>query len=68
MKRSILICFVLVWVYRAFTTLPSMVRFIDTLPISRALEAKIVVSTHDGFVRNGILEGPYYLIYRVEKK
>ena len=53
---------VLVWVSKGFFTIDSMVSFINTLPLERAVESKIVACNS-----NRMFVSPYVLIYRIEK-
>lgn len=62
MKKLIMLL-VLVWVAKSFFTIEDMMRFINQLPLERAMEAKIIViNSQRSFL--GAASDPYYLIYR----
>jgi hypothetical protein len=61
--KKILLLIALVWVSKDFYTLSSAIDFLNTLPESRQVEAKIVTLNSQ---RAAIFNGYYTVVYRRE--
>jgi hypothetical protein len=62
MKRNLLILISVVWILKAFFTLDDLGKFMNNLPLSEALNAKVIVINSQRSLA-GFWSPPYYLLY-----